>query len=60
MFWHPSKQVEQNWFQKDMLKNKNRLDYYLNRNGTDKDGVEVIFEYLPTMRSSTIDNDENN
>jgi hypothetical protein len=60
LFWHPSKQVEQNWFQKDMLKNKNRLDYYLNRNGTDKDGVEVIFEYLPTMRSSTIDNDENN
>ena len=60
LFWHPSKQVAQNWFQKDMLKNKNRLDYYLNRNGTDKDGVEVIFEYLPTMRSSTIDNDENN
>ena len=24
----------------------------------DKDGVEVIFEYMPTTRSSTIDNGE--
>tara|TARA_Y100000114_G_scaffold120635_1_gene115661 strand:+ start:158 stop:1570 length:1413 start_codon:yes stop_codon:yes gene_type:complete len=58
LFWHPSAQVENNWFSKDMLKNKNRLNYYLNRNGKDKDGVEVIFEYLPTTKSSTIDNGE--
>ena len=56
LFWHPSVQAENNWFQKDMIKNKNRLNYYFNRNGKDKDGVEVIFEYLPTMKSNTIDN----
>lgn len=56
LFWHPSKQVEKNWFEKDMVKNKTRLEYYLNRNGDDKDGVEVVFEYLPTTRSSTLDN----
>ena len=42
-----------------MLKNRKFLDHYLNRNGKDgKDGVEVIFEYMPTTRSSTIDNRE--
>ena len=59
IFWHQSKEVEQNWFTKDCVNNKKFLDHYLNRDGKDKDGVEVIFEYMPTTRSSTIDNDEN-
>ena len=58
IFWHLSKEVEQNWFTKDCVKNKKFLDHYLNRDGKDKDGVEVIFEYMPTTRSSTIDNGE--
>ena len=58
IFWHQSKEVEKNWFANDMLKNKRFLDYYLNRDGTDKDGVEVIFEYMPTTKSSTIQNKE--
>lgn len=56
IFWHPNKEKEKQWFQNYAVKNKNFLDHYLNRNGKDKDGVEVIFEYLPTTRSSTIDN----
>jgi hypothetical protein len=59
IFWHQSKEIELNWFANDMLKNRRFLDHYLNRNGKDgKDGVEVIFEYMPTTRSSTIDNRE--
>lgn len=58
IFWHQSKEVEKNWFANDMLKNKRFLDYYLNRDGKDKDGVEVIFEYMPTTKSSTIQNKE--
>jgi len=58
IFWHQSKEAEKNWFANDMLKNKRFLDYYLNRDGKDKDGVEVIFEYMPTTKSSTIQNKE--
>lgn len=58
IFWHPNKEKEKLWFQNYAVKNKSYLDHYLNRNGKDKDGVEVIFEYLPTTRSSTIDNEE--
>ena len=58
IFWHQSKEVEKNWFANDMLKNKRFLDHYLNRDGKDKDGVELIFEYMPTTKSSTIQNKE--
>jgi hypothetical protein len=53
VFWHQSKIVEDNWFDKDCSKNRRRLNYYLNRNGKDKDGVEVSFSYMDTTKSDT-------